>query len=145
MSEINAFINAEKKRTENLIVHALSYLGERCVIEARDRPQEVSWIDRSGNLRSSIGYAIAHNGKILRYSDFTQVKQGNDGVKEGKTFAEEIARKFTNGYVLVVVAGMNYAELVEAMESKNVLASAELFARKKLPEMMSKLKSQLAP
>jgi hypothetical protein len=40
---------------------------------------------------------------------------------------------------------MNYAELVEAMESKNVLASAELFARKKLPEMMSKLKSQLAP
>ena len=92
MSEINAFINAEKKRTENLIVHALSYLGELCVIEARDRPQEVSWIDRSGNLRSSIGYAIAHNGKILRYSDFTQVKQGNDGVKEGKTFAEEIAR-----------------------------------------------------
>ena len=83
MSEINAFINAEKKRTENLIVHALSYLGELCVIEARDRPQEVSWIDRSGNLRSSIGYAIAHNGKILRYSDFTQVKQGNDGVKEG--------------------------------------------------------------
>ena len=145
MSEINAFINAEKKRTEILIVHALSYLGELCVIEARDRPQEVSWIDRSGNLRSSIGYAIAHNGKILRYSDFTQVKQGNDGVKEGKTFAEEIARKFTNGYVLVVVAGMNYAELVEAMESKNVLASAELFARKKLPEMMSKLKSQLAP
>lgn len=50
MSEINAFINAEKKRTENLIVHALSYLGELCVIEARDRPQEVSWIDRSGNL-----------------------------------------------------------------------------------------------
>ena len=51
MSEINAFINAEKKRTENLIVHALSYLGELCVIEARDRPQEVSWIDRSGSVR----------------------------------------------------------------------------------------------
>lgn len=118
MSEINAFINAEKERAENLIVRALSYLGELCVIEARDRPQEVSWIDRSGNLRSSIGYAIAHNGKILRYSDFTQVKQGNDGVKEGKTFAEEIARKFTNGYVLVVVAGMIMPNLWKRWKAK---------------------------
>lgn len=61
-----------------LTVRALSYLGELCVIEARNRPQEISWYDRSGNLRSSIGYAIIHNGKILEYSDFTQVRQGNE-------------------------------------------------------------------
>ena len=130
-SRIDTLINKEKERVEMLTVRALSYLGELCVIEARNRPQEISWYDRSGNLRSSIGYAIIHNGKILEYSDFTQVRQGNEGVRKGKA-------------LIVVVAGMNYAEFVEAMENKNVLASAELFARKELPGMMSKLKKQLA-
>ena len=139
-SRIDTLINKEKERVEVLTVRALSYLGELCVIEARNRPQEISWYDRSGNLRSSIGYAIIHNGKILEYSDFTQVRQGNEGVRKGKALIEELSKKFA----LVVVAGMNYAEFVEAMENKNVLASAELFARKELPGMMSKLKKQLA-
>ena len=143
-SRIDTLINKEKERVEVLTVRARSYLGELCVIEARNRPQEISWYDRSGNLRSSIGYAIIHNGKILEYSDFTQVRQGNEGVRKGKALIEELSKKFANGYALVVVAGMNYAEFVEAMENKNVLASAELFARKELPGMMSKLKKQLA-
>ena len=62
-SRIDTLINKEKERVEVLTVRALSYLGELCVIEARNRPQEISWYDRSGNLRSSIGYAIIHSGK----------------------------------------------------------------------------------
>ena len=42
------------------------------------------------------------------------------------------------------VAGMTYAEYVEAMDNKVVLASAELFARQQFPSMMQKLKSQIA-
>lgn len=143
MGEINAYISAEKKRANMLTIRALSYLGEMCVIEAKNRPQEASWFDQSGNLRSSIGYVIVHNGKIIRYSDFNQVKQGTDGVKEGKELAKELAKQFTTGYALIVVAGMNYAELVEAMENKNVLASAELFARQEMPKMMMKLSTQI--
>lgn len=143
MSEINAAIIAEAKRVNTLTIRALSYLGELCVIEAKDRPQESSWFDQSGNLRSSIGYVIVHNGKIIKYSEFNQVKQGTDGIKEGKELAKELAKQYTSGYALVVVAGMNYAELVEAMDSKVVLASAELFARKELPTMMFKLKTQI--
>ncbi len=144
MSEINAAIQAEKERAKMLTIRALSYLGEMCVIEAKNRPQESSWFDQSGNLRSSIGYAIVNNGKIIQYSEFNQVKQGSDGVKEGKELAAELAKQYNSGYALIVVAGMNYAELVEAMESKNVLASAELFARQELPKMMAKLKTQIA-
>lgn len=144
MSEINAAIQAEIDRVDMLTMRTLSYLGELCVIEARDRSQEESWFDQSGNLRSSIGYVISHNGRILAYSEFNQVKQGNEGPKEGKELAQEIAKKYTSGYVLVVVAGMNYAEHVEAMDNKNVLASAELFARAELPKMMAKLKTQIA-
>lgn len=143
MSEINAAIQAEAKRVEKLTIRTLSYLGEQCVIEAKDRPQESSWFDQSGNLRSSIGYVIVHNGGIIQYSDFNQVKQGSEGVKAGKELAEELAGKYTSGYALIVVAGMNYAELVEAMDNKVVLASAELFARKELPTMMFKLKTQI--
>ena len=144
MSEINAAIQNETQRVEMLTIRALSYLGELCVIEARNRPKEISWVDRTGNLRSSVGYIIAKGGKIIKYSDFQQVKAGSEGVDEGKKFAEMLAKQSLSSYVLVVVAGMNYAEYVEAMENKNVLASAELYARKELPTIMEKLKRQIA-
>ena len=143
MSEISAAIQAEKERADMLTIRAFSNLGEMCVIEARDRPQESSWFDQSGNLRSSVGYVIVHNGKIIKYSEFNQVKQGTDGIKEGKELAKELAKQYTSGYALIVVAGMNYAEYVEAMDNKNVLASAELLARRELPKMMMKLKKQI--
>lgn len=143
-SAIHDAILKEMDRVNRLTLRALSYLGEKCVIEARDRSPEESWIDRTGNLRSSIGYVIASEGKIIKYSDFTVVKNGSEGPETGKTLAEEIARKYRSGYALVVVAGMNYAEYVEAMDNKVVLASAELFARQQLPSIMQKLKSQIA-
>lgn len=143
-SAIHDAILKEMDRVNRLTLRALSYLGEKCVIEARDRSLEESWIDRTGNLRSSIGYVIASGGEIIKYSDFTVVKNGSEGPETGKTLAEEIARKYRSGYALVVVAGMNYAEYVEAMDNKVVLASAELFARQQLPSMMQKLKSQIA-
>ena len=144
MSEISAVIQNKTQRVEMLTIRALSYLGELCVIEARNRPKEISWVDRTGNLRSSVGYIIAKGGKIIKYSDFQQVKAGSEGVDEGKKFAEMLAKQSLSSYVLVVVAGMNYAEYVEAMENKNVLASAELYARKELPTIMEKLKRQIA-
>lgn len=143
-SEIQATIRAKKERAEMLTIRALAYLGEQCVIEARNRSQEESWIDQTGNLRSSIGYVISHNGRIVQISDFQQVKNGSKGKQTGMDLAKELVQQYTNDYVLVVVAGMNYAEYVEAMDNKVVLASAELFAKKELPIMMEKLKTQLA-
>lgn len=144
MSEINAAIKTEAERANMLTIRALAYLGEQCVMKARDRSGEESWFDQSGNLRSSIGYVIAHKGKIVQYSSFNQVKQGLDGPRAGKGLAEELVRNYSNDYVLIVVAGMNYAELVEAMDNKDVLASTELWVRKELPNMMAKLKTQIA-
>lgn len=144
MSEINAAIRAEAERANMLTIRALAYLGEQCVMKARDRSGEESWFDQSGNLRSSIGYIIAQHGKIVKYSAFNQVMSGSDGTRVGKELAEELVRNYSNDYVLVVVAGMNYAELVEAMDNKDVLASTELWVRKELPNMMAKLKTQIA-
>lgn len=144
MSDINKLIMSEIDRVELITVRALSKLGDECVKVARDRTPEASWTDWSGNLRSSIGYVIAHNGKIIHYSDFKQVKQGNEGTKVGKYLATEIVKRTVGDYVLVVVAGMNYAEYVEARDNKDVLATPELFANKELPKMMEKLERQFA-
>lgn len=144
ISEVQDAIQIAAERVEMLTIRALAYLGERCVIEARDRSPEESWFDQTGNLRSSVGYVIAHNGKIVQYSGFQQVKNGSEGSKTGKEFATELIKKYSIGYALIVVAGMNYAEYVEAMDNKVVLASAELFAHKELPSMMQKLKTQIA-
>ena len=72
------------------------------------------------------------------------MKQGSEGTKTGKDFATEMAKQFSNEYVLVVVAGMNYAEYVEAKDNKDVLATPELFANKELPKMFERLKKQIA-
>lgn len=142
--EFRQTLLAEAMRVDTLTVRALSMLGEQVVAYARSRSAGESWIDRTGNLRSSVGYIVLRDGEIVSASDFGQVKQGADGSKAGRQFAEEIARDIHSDYALIVVAGMNYASYVEAIESKDVLAGPELFARKNLPGMLKKLERQIA-
>ncbi len=144
LSEVHDTLMREAERVERLTIRALSKLGEQCVTKIRDRAGDKSWYDQTGNLRSSVGYVIAHNKNIIQYSTFNQVKQGSEGVKTGKDLAKELAKRYSNNYVLIVVAGMNYAEFVEAMDNKDVLASTELWAREQVPLMLEKLKRQIA-
>lgn len=144
LSEVHDMLMREAERVERLTIRALSKLGEQCVTKIRDRAGDKSWYDQTGNLRSSVGYVIAHNKNIIQYSTFNQVNQGSEGVKTGKDLAKELAKRYSNNYVLIVVAGMNYAEFVEAMYNKDVLASTELWAREQVPLMLEKLKRQIA-
>lgn len=120
------------------IKYNLSYLGEACVKRIRDRSAEESWIDQTGNLRSSIGYAIYSFGKKEIQSAFGVVKNGTEGSSEGKKMVEELASKYSDTYALVVIAAMEYAEFVEAIESKDVLASTEQYAKKELSKKLNK-------
>lgn len=144
LSEVHDMLMREAERVERLTIRALSKLGEQCVTKIRDRAGDKSWYDQTGNLRSSVGYVIAHNKNIIQYSTFNKVNQGSEGVKTGKDLAKELAKRYSNNYVLIVVAGMNYAEFVEAMDNKDVLASTELWAREQVPLMLEKLKRQIA-
>ena len=141
--EFRQALLAEARRVDTLTVRALSMLGEQVVAYARSRSAGESWIDRTGNLRSSVGYIVLRDGEIVAASDFGQVLQGGEGSDTGRRFAEEIARNIHSDYALVVVAGMNYASYVEAIEGKDVLAGPELFARKKLPGMLRQLRNQI--
>lgn len=144
LDEIHKVLMKEANRVERLTIRALSYLGEQCDSRVRDREGNKSWYDQSGNLRSSVGYVIAYNGNIIQYSDFNQIKQGWEGVSVGKNLAKGLVRRYPNDYVLVIVAGMNYAEYVERKDNKDVLASTELWAMDQVPKMLEKLKRQIA-
>lgn len=124
------------------IIRAFSYLGEQCVRRIRDRSAQESWFDQTGNLRSSIGYAVYERGKVVIESAFETVKSGSQGSNEGRKAIEVLASKYAQTYALVVVAGMSYAEYVEAKESKDVLASTELWARSKIDEYLNKAKDR---
>ena len=120
------------------ILRTLQYLGEQCNKRIRDRSKEESWIDRTGNLRSSIGYAVFAHGKREMESAFKVVMEGKEGTETGRQYVRELATEYAKVYALVVVAGMSYAEYVEAIESKDVLASTELWARAKIEDYMKR-------
>ncbi len=130
INDVNDLMNAIPQIVEEEIIRAFSYLGEQCVRRVRDRTSKASWYDQTGYLRSSIGYAVYQDGNVAIESSFNQVKDGAKGVNEGKKAIIELATKYANSqFTLVILAGMEYAEYVEAMEQKDVLASTELWAR----------------
>lgn len=138
MSEVEAYLYNSLRILSDEIKRTLAYLGEQTITKARDRSGEESWFDQTGNLRSSIGYAIYEKGKKEIESAFKIVKSGLEGSEEGRKMINELASSYANTYALVVVAAMNYADYVEAKDNKDVLATAELFARDKLNDYLNK-------
>ena len=125
-SRIDEFFVQCAKILREEIMRSLTYLGEQCVTKVRDRDPSESWIDHTTNLRSSIGYSVYEQGRTAIQSAFS-------GTVEGMTAAQqmlsELASQYAETYALVVVAGMDYASMVEARDNKDVLASTEIWAR----------------
>lgn len=134
-SEIDKYIEEQVERITNALIYNLQYIGERCLNAARETN---SYKDRTGNLRSSLGYVIVLDGKIKYQSNFEVVMQGSDGARSGIQYAKEVARQFPEGIVLLVVAGMQYASYVSAT-GRDVLDSAELLADRLVPQILKQL------
>lgn len=122
---------------ERQIIESLCRVGEEAVKLAKLIPPERGFNDQTGNLRSSIGYVVVKDGKPVNVS-FGAVKGGHAGVNEGQRLALQIGSKQTEGYALVVVAGMNYAVHVES-KGRDVLTSAEKFAEKEIAKELADL------
>ena len=109
--QLEAQIIAWSVKNERKFILALSYLGEEFVNKARSNN---TYLDQTGNLRSSIGYVIAKNGRILK-RNFNQIGGANEGVTLGLSLADKAAAEHPKGIVLIVTAGMNYGLYVETM------------------------------
>lgn len=144
-------------------LNVLNYVGLECVKEARESGK---YTDRTGNLRSSVGYAILEDGKVISKSGFEKVRgqgknyqlvnfktkqgqivkywakgksgDGTQGSNTGQALINQLASTYNTGLVLVVVAGMDYASYVEA-KGYNVLNSAETLAKTLVPQMLKQL------
>lgn len=148
IEQVRAILIKEAERNVQRVVKMLAYVGEEVV--NRIRNSDISnWIDRTGNLRSSIGYIITIDGQPVKISSFTTVKGpelGNNalnGSAEGKGYAERLGSLHNEGIALIVVAGMEYASYVEKLENKVVLARGEIEARKLVEKMIVQLNARL--
>lgn len=87
--------------------------GEKFIEIAR---KNGSYKDQTGNLRSSIGYVVTKDGEVV-IENFKESDKGSDkatGRFKGRRLAIDISLSYPEGYVLVGVAGMEYAAAVEA-------------------------------
>ena len=131
-------IEPAEVRIYNLLLRA----GEEFVKLAREKGQ---YQDHTGNLRSSIGYVIVKDGKII-HQDYQTSNRGTDratGKMRAAQMAQELALIHNKGYVLIGTAAMKYAAAVEALENKDVVTFAatemEEFVRRMSRRLFDKL------
>ncbi len=136
INDIDATFKALLAEVDRQLIESLTRVGEEAVELAKMIPPERGFKDRTGNLRSSIGYVVLVDGKPVNVA-FAAVKDGYAGVNEGQRLALQVGSK-TEGYALVVVAGMNYAVHVES-KGRDVLTSAEKFAEEEVAKHLADL------
>ena len=135
-AEISGYIEERAKILRQACLNNLIYVGEQAVTESRRNHR---YKDQTGNLTSSVGYCVLDNGKVVRESSFEALKPGAAGSQEGRQFLSRLISEHSEGLVLILVAGMNYAAYVEA-KNLNVLDSAEQLAERELPRLFKALK-----
>lgn len=121
--EVERWFDYFVDRAEERIYRLLQRAGEEFVKIARKKG---NYKDRTGNLRSSIGYVIVKDGDILT-EDYEQSSEGTDkqnGIREAKRLVSELVPIYSDGWVLVGVAAMPYAVYVEAIHNLDVISVA---------------------
>lgn len=149
-ANITKMFDKLQERAEITIIEILKRSGEEFVKLARENGSYQDW---TGNLRSSIGYVIVKDGQIMEESSFANVQgagentaivnyktkdgktvkfatkgrsgNGSEGSRAGRQLCVELAREYSTGYVLIGVAGMNYAAAVEAKGYDVISLSAD--------------------
>jgi hypothetical protein len=126
-------------------VSQMEQTGLKVVRDARVKtPSEGGYHDETGNLRSSIGFAVVNKSEIAK-KDFTPSSDGSDkatGVKTGEDYASKIAEEDINKLALIVVAGMDYAGYVEAL-GYDVITGSTLGVGKKFEKDLNEALSHI--
>ena len=133
-------------RIEKALLNRLIRAGEKFVADARLKanvdssafPSKGSGIyqDQTGNLKNSIGYIIYKDG-IAEKENFADFP--GDGVAAARQALSRVPKKA--GYVLIGVAGMNYASYLESL-GYNVITSQSIVLFKDLARALKKLESK---
>ena len=121
----------------------LEHLGDDSLVFILQALQEQGIQNRTGNLRSSIGYVVTKDGKVVSRGGFDRVdgperaKATFDGSEQGLSFAESLAKNYPKGYALIVVVGVEYAVYLQAVMDKDIIASGEAHLKKELKRLVA--------
>lgn len=135
-AQIAKMMEPRKQRIYAAIISRLKFIGEQFVTNARNTD---TYQDQTGNLRSSIGYVLYRDGQLLN-ADFPG--SNGEGVAKGMALADEVAADHPTGFVLVGVAGMQYAAAVES-RGYDVISNSSITAVSDLSRAMKDLKSKV--
>ncbi len=139
-ADIRARMSRMLELRKKALIGQLFYIGEECLTQARSGHK---YLNQTGNLCSSIGYCILDDGKIISEGEWKAVAggkgNGEEGMKQGAAFLHNLVSKQpAKGIVFMMVAGMPYAQYVEAM-SLDVLDTSEQMAQRKIKDMLNRL------
>lgn len=126
--ELDEFLEKAQKHIMQCLLDALAQLCQECDERARSRGWDESFRDVTGNLRSSIGGAVYDHGVVYYTTNFDTVRGGGLGSSRGRAMANSLASNYAKSVSMVFLAAMDYAEYVEAIESKDVIESTRLWA-----------------
>lgn len=136
--------NNMSERLEDKCFDAMSRVGEKAVRYARTIPKELGYEDDTGNLRSSTGYSIYHDGE-LKTSNYKRATSGttdgSEGIRIGKALSDEVASGYPKGWLLVVTAGMWYAVNLEKEYGRDVLQSTEQMVFQEMPQYIKAIEN----
>lgn len=150
MDAVTAELTKGVQNVHARIIRDLSIAGEKAVEKARlivtanggGGSVLPPYTVQTGNLVSSTGYAIVHDGQIVSMSSFQAVPgpkgDGQEGSATGKAYVKELAMRYTKGYALILVAGMEYASYVQELHHRDVLVSGSLVAEQLVREIQDK-------
>lgn len=134
--KVRASLNKAKKDYEDEVIFIFQYIGEEAVKIARENG---SYHDVTGNLRSSIGYIILNDCKVVTQGTparYPKKEDGSKGEAAGQALLQKLKAKFPWGLVLIICAGMEYAAFVENVRHKDVLTSAEHLAESLMKKLL---------
>lgn len=135
-NRVLAKLTKAEKAVDEAVVEAFAEAGTLAVNGIRSGEMS-NWQDDTGALRSSIGFVVCHKGRIIKSSGFDTVLNGAEGSEKGRKLCETLAVEYSRyNFVLIVVAGEEYAVYVEAVESRVVLAGGQLFIEKNIIRML---------
>lgn len=117
IDKIKGQLKSVAEKIEFDIIEAMKRAGEDFATSAREmKGSQGGFDDRTGNLRSSIGYCILKDGEVI-FGDFKG--KSTEGISAAKQAVSEVPKK--QGFQLIGVAGMEYASAVES-KGKNVIS-----------------------
>ena len=138
----DASIKAATDIIREELLEELRRFGSECEERIRNRGAEESWYDHTGTLRSSVGYAVYDKARVYAQSQFETVLSGSAGSEAGRQMVSQLATQYADSYALAVFAAAPYADAVEAIDGKNVLESARIWADNELQRRLNAAKDR---